>query len=80
MVKIGHGRDDPRKWVQVAYLLTDAMESGKRGPLDPLPASAEITAKLGISRGPVTRAYRELAEMGIIYRVDGHGYFPDVRR
>jgi len=76
MVTIGIGRDDPRQWVQAAYLLMDAMESGKTGPQDPLPGRAEIAAKLGIREATVTRAYRELMEMGIIYRVDGYGYFP----
>jgi DNA-binding GntR family transcriptional regulator len=79
MVTIGNGRDDPRQWVKAAYLLTDAIESGETGPRGKLPARAEIAAKLGIHEATVSRANRELTEMGIIYRVDGHGYFPNVR-
>jgi DNA-binding GntR family transcriptional regulator len=67
MVTIGIGRNDPRQWVKAAYLLTDEMQSGKKGPQDPLPSRAEIAAKLSISEATVTRAYRELTEMGIIY-------------
>jgi hypothetical protein len=80
MVTIGIGRDDPRRWVKAAYLLTDTIESGETGPHDPLPARSEVAARLDISEGPVSRAYRELIDMGIIYWVDGHGYFPNVNR
>jgi DNA-binding GntR family transcriptional regulator len=79
MVTIGNGRDDPRQWVKAAYLLTDAIESGETGPQGKLPARAEIAAKLGIHEATVSRANRELTEMGIIYRVDGYGYFPNIR-
>ncbi|MGD0063497.1 MAG: winged helix-turn-helix domain-containing protein [Streptosporangiaceae bacterium] len=80
MVTIGIGRDDPRRWVKAAYLLIDMIESGETGPQDKLPTRSEVAAKLSISEGTVARAYRELIDMGIIYRVDGHGYFPNVNR
>jgi DNA-binding GntR family transcriptional regulator len=35
---------------------------------------------MGITEATVTHAYRELVKMGIIYRVDGYGYFPNVSR
>jgi DNA-binding GntR family transcriptional regulator len=38
-----------------------------------------LTGKLRISANTARRALRELAEMGIIYRVPGHGYFPSHR-
>jgi len=79
VINIGIGRDDPRHWVKAAYLLIDAIENRETGPHDPLPIRAEIAAKLGIHQATVGRAYRELIEMGIIYWVDGHGYFPNVR-
>ncbi len=31
MVTIGTGRDDPRAWVQAAYLLLGAMQDGQTG-------------------------------------------------
>lgn len=78
-VTIGFGRDDPRQWVKAAYLILDAMESGNRGPRDPVLSAAELATRLGVSPGPPKRAFRELTELGIVYRVPGHGYFPNVR-
>jgi DNA-binding GntR family transcriptional regulator len=76
MVMIGAGRaDDPRQWVQAAYLLLDAIEGGGLGELGKLPAQAELAAEMGVNRVTVTRAYRELADMGIVYLVPGLGYF-----
>ncbi len=76
MVTIGTGRDDPRAWVQAAHLLLGAMQDGQTGPRGKLPAGSEIAAKLGVHPMTVVRAYRELADMGIIYLVPGYGYFP----
>ena len=76
MVTIGTGRDDPRAWVQAAYLLLGAMQDGQTGSRGKLPAGPEIAAKLGVHPMTVARAHRELADMGIIYLVPGHGYFP----
>ncbi len=76
MVTIGTGRDDPRAWVQAAYLLLGAMQDGQTGPRGKLPAGSEIAAKLGVDPMTVARAYRELADMGIVYLVPGYGYFP----
>jgi DNA-binding GntR family transcriptional regulator len=76
MVTIGAGRaDDPRQWVQAAYLLLDTIEDGGLDALGKLPAQAEIAAEMGVHRTTVSHAYRELAEMGIVYRVPGLGYF-----
>jgi DNA-binding GntR family transcriptional regulator len=80
MVAIGIGRDDPRRWVKAAYHLIDAMERGETGPQHQLPTRSEVAAKLNISAETVARAYRELIDMGIIYRVDGYGYFPNISR
>jgi DNA-binding GntR family transcriptional regulator len=77
MATIGIGRDDPRRWVKAAYLLIDAMECGEPGPQGQLPTSSEVAARLGIGEGTVARAYRELMDMSIIYRVDD---FPHVGR
>jgi DNA-binding GntR family transcriptional regulator len=76
MVTIGTGRDDPRAWVQAAYLLLGAMQEGRTGPRGKLPAGSQIAVRLGVQRKTVARAYRELTDMGIIYLVPGHGYFP----
>jgi DNA-binding GntR family transcriptional regulator len=78
-VMIGTGRaDDPRQCVQAAYLLLDAIEDGGLGELGKLPAQAEVAAEMGVNRSTVSHAYRQLAEMGIVYRVPGLGYFATV--
>jgi GntR family transcriptional regulator len=79
VVIIGLGRNDPRLWVRAAYVVLDAMESGETGPRNPVPRKAELTGKLGISANTARRALRELAEMGLIHQVPGHGYFPNHR-
>jgi DNA-binding GntR family transcriptional regulator len=79
MVTIGAGRaDDPRQWVQAAYLLLDAIEGGGLGELGKLPTQAEVVEEMGVNRATVTRAYDELADMGIVYLVPGLGYFARV--
>ena len=75
---IGAGRaDDPRQWVQAAYLLLDAVEGGLCDP-GKLPTQAKVAAEIGVNRSTVTRAYRELANLGIVYLVPGLGYFAAV--
>jgi DNA-binding GntR family transcriptional regulator len=66
--------------VKAAYYLTDMMETWEPGPRRQLPTRSAVAAKLDIADRTVERAYRELVHMGIIYRVDGHGYFRNVSR
>jgi DNA-binding GntR family transcriptional regulator len=75
MVTIGTGRDDPRQWVKVAYAVTDTIQAGQAGPHGKLPIRSELARTLGVHSQTVARAYRELADMGIIYLIPGHGYF-----
>ncbi len=73
MVTIGTGRDDPRQWVQAAYLILDGMDStGRQGKL---PSRAEIAVRAGVREMTVQRAYRELTGMGLICHVPGLGYY-----
>ena len=74
MVTIGTGPADPRAWVRAAYKLIEAAAPG-----DKLPAQAQITAELGISPATTRRACRELARLGLIRLVPGHGYYPGAR-
>ncbi len=74
MVSIGTGRADPRPWVQAAYLLADAAQDANPG--DKLPTQAQITTALGTSEARARRARRELARLGLIRLVPGHGYYP----
>jgi DNA-binding GntR family transcriptional regulator len=71
---IGTGRNDPRRWVQAAYLITAAIRDGDAR--DPLPSKPEVMSELGVSASTVERAYRELEAMGLVRRVPGLGYFP----
>jgi DNA-binding transcriptional MocR family regulator len=74
MVSIGTGPRDPRAWVRAAYKLIEAAAAAAPG--DKLPAQAQITAGLGISEATVRRACRELARLGVIRLVPGHGLLP----
>jgi len=66
-----------RPWVQAAYKLIEAAEAAAPG--DKLPAQHQITAELGISEATARRACRELARLGLIRHVPGHGYYPGTR-
>ena len=79
VVTIGTGRDDPRQWVKAAYAVTDAMQRGDIGPHGKLPARTQLACTLGVNQKTVARAYQELADIGIIYLVPGHGYYPNVK-
>jgi DNA-binding GntR family transcriptional regulator len=74
VVSIGVGPADPRAWVRAAYKLIEAAET--TAPGDKLPAQAQLTAELGISEATARRACRELARLGLIRLVPGHGYYP----
>jgi DNA-binding transcriptional regulator YhcF (GntR family) len=74
---IGTGRDDPRKWVQAAYLVLDAADEAGAGGR--LPSRAQIAGKLGVHEDTVGKAYRELVKMGVVSWFPGHGYFPGAR-
>jgi len=73
MVTIGTGRADPRAWVRAAYLLADTAEEAAPGAK--LPTQADLTARLGISPDTATRAFQELACLGLIHLVPGRGYY-----
>ncbi|HEX5297077.1 MAG TPA: GntR family transcriptional regulator [Streptosporangiaceae bacterium] len=77
MVSIGTGPHDPRAWVRAAYKLIEAAEGAAPG--DKLPDQAQITAELGISPATARRACRELARLGLIRHIPGHGYYPGTR-
>ena len=75
-MSIGAGPADPRAWVRAAHKLIEAAEAA---PGDKLPAQHQITAELGISPATARRACRELARLGLIRLVPGHGYYPGTR-
>jgi DNA-binding GntR family transcriptional regulator len=73
MVTIGTGRDDPRGWVKVAYTVNDAIQCGQTGPYGKLTTRSELARTLSVHPQTVARAYKELADLGIIYLIPGHG-------
>jgi hypothetical protein len=72
MVTIGAGPADPRAWVRAAYKLIEAADAAAPG--DELPAQHQITAELGISPATARRDCRELARLGLIHHIPGHGH------
>jgi DNA-binding transcriptional MocR family regulator len=50
------------------------------GPRDKLPTLAQIAAASGVSRTTAARACQELARMGLVCLIPGHGYYPGTRR
>jgi len=77
MVTLGTGRDDPRAWVRAAYAVLDVIEQA--GPRDKLPTLAQIAATSGVSRSAAARACQELARLGLVCLIPGHGYYPSAR-
>jgi DNA-binding GntR family transcriptional regulator len=70
--------NDPRLWVKIANGIIQDINMGKIAARDRLPAQEELANQYGSkSLWPPARAIRELHELGIIYRVPGHGYYID---
>ena len=61
-------------WRQLADAIEDDIRSGSREPGSKLPSVA-VHAAAGISQATSTRAYRELADRGLVYAVPGSGTF-----
>lgn len=66
---------DVRLSVHIANNLIQDINTGKFTPGKPLPSKDELSERYGGSAGPPQRAFRELAELGLIYRVPGLGYY-----
>ena len=71
---------DPRLWVRIANGLIRDINAARIVPNRPLPSKEELAGQYGTSLGPPLRAFRELAELGLIYRVPGLGYYLDTRK
>jgi molybdate-binding protein/DNA-binding transcriptional regulator YhcF (GntR family) len=57
----------------IAEAVSQDVRAGKLQPGDPLPPVREMAAQWGCAPGTVQRAYRELAEMGVVVSHSGHG-------
>lgn len=60
---------------RIATALRSRIEAGEFGASDPLPSEATLVAEFGVSRNTVRRAYRHLAEVGVVVVRHGAGAF-----
>ncbi len=58
--------DDPRKWIRAARKLHEMIQAGELKPGDQLPGRALLTASMGVSRGTLARAIRDLEACGVL--------------
>ena len=73
-VQIDHGGAD-FPYVQLADRLRERISSGEFGPGEKLPTIDEIVAGTGLSPMTIRRAYRVLADEGLVRVVKGRGTF-----
>lgn len=59
----------------VAADLRALVTGGDYGPDDPLPTEMELAQRYGVSRQTVRRAFLDLVNEGLVYRVAGRGTF-----
>lgn len=62
-------------YFQLKTLLMEDILSGRYGPGDQLPTEHQLCAHYDLSRSPVNRALRELADEGVILRRRGSGSY-----
>jgi GntR family transcriptional regulator len=62
-------------YYQIQQRLLDQIRSGALKLGEPLPATQEIAAKLGVSQMTVRQAIQSLTELGVVYSKQGKGTF-----
>ena len=62
-------------YARVKQFLKRELELGRWAPGTLMPSEAELVAQFGVSRMTVTRALRELQDVGLVERVQGVGTF-----
>ena len=60
---------------QLVDEILDDIKQGRLNPEDKLPTERELAERLGISRGTVKKAYKELADNGVIEVIQGSGSY-----
>ncbi len=65
---------------QIAELITQAAQHAGSAPGARLPSEEALTEALGVNRGTVRRAIRDLASNGVVVQVHGRGTFFTERR
>jgi DNA-binding GntR family transcriptional regulator len=66
---------DPRAYMRLAALIREQIASGKLAPGGRLPPIAVLRRDYGHSRQTVGKAMRILEGEGLIFRVQGLGYY-----
>jgi DNA-binding transcriptional MocR family regulator len=72
-IKINTKPGAPPAYLQLADLLTFLIQSRKIAPDEKLPSVRDVSAKIGVNRGTVLAAYRQLAERGLVEMHVGQG-------
>lgn len=62
-------------YAQIENHIQFAISSGKLKPGDQLPAVRELSERLGVNTNTVSKAYRDLVVMGLLYTRRGMGVF-----
>ena len=60
---------------QLADQVLAGVKSGLLKPGDRLPTERELAAQLGVARGTVRKAYRELADNNLVQVIQGSGVY-----
>ena len=64
------------KYVQIQNYILQKIESGEYAAGDKIPSEIELARQFDVSRLTVNTAVKELANSGIVERVQGKGPFP----
>ena len=67
-------------YMQLKNSLTEAIQSGRYAPGDPVPTETQLCAQYGVSRITVRRAISELQDEGLLEKRHGKGTFVSFRR
>lgn len=67
-------------YLQLKNSLTEAIQSGRYAPGDPVPTETQLCSQYGVSRITVRRAISELQDEGLLEKRHGKGTFVSFRR
>ncbi len=68
-------KSDRKKFLHLIDYITEAIDSGELAPGESLPTQRELSKKLNLSIGTITKAFAELEKMGYLSGEIGRGTF-----